>query len=131
MPRYALLAQKHLCFKAFFRQAVFDSLNEHYRIRHVNIIYYLEDDTLCVMEPVVENAGFRQGKLVRRERIPKNATGDYFNWKDFNVGIDVCTFWMALSKLLFLENVLGQSKSPGDRFKNLNQRNCAEIKHRI
>lgn len=56
----------------------------------MNIIYFLEDDTLCVIEPVVENAGFQQGKLVRREKIPKNAKGDTFIWKDLNVGIDVC-----------------------------------------
>lgn len=91
VPRYALFAQKCLRFKAFFRQGVFDSPDEHYRVRHVDIVYYLEDDTLCVIEPVVDNAGFQQGKLVRRDRIPKNAKGDPFIWKDFNVGINVCT----------------------------------------
>ncbi|XP_014473279.1 PREDICTED: EF-hand domain-containing protein 1-like [Dinoponera quadriceps] len=92
VPHYALFAQKCLCFKAFFRQRVLNSLDERCRVRHVNILYFLEDDTLCVMEPVVENAGFLQGKLVRRERIPKNDKGDLFIWKDFNVGIDVCIY---------------------------------------
>ncbi|XP_029679187.1 EF-hand domain-containing protein 1-like [Formica exsecta] len=92
VPRYALFAQKCLHFKAFFRQGVFDSPDEHYRIRHVDIVYYLEDDTLCVIEPVVDNAGFQQGKLVRRDKIPKNAKGDPFIWKDFNVGINVCIY---------------------------------------
>ncbi|KAL6265166.1 hypothetical protein P5V15_005251 [Pogonomyrmex californicus] len=92
VPHYALFAQKCLRFKAFFRQGVFNSPDEHYRVRHVDIIYYLEDDTLCVIEPVVDNAGFQQGKLVRRDRIPKNAKGDLFIWKDFNVGIDVCIY---------------------------------------
>lgn len=93
VPRYALFAQKCLRFKAFFRQGVFDSPDEHYRVRHVDIVYYLEDDTLCVIEPVVDNAGFQQGKLVRRGRIPKNAKGDLFIWKDFNVGINVCMLY--------------------------------------
>ncbi|KYN40389.1 EF-hand domain-containing protein 1 [Trachymyrmex septentrionalis] len=92
VPHYAVFAQKCLCFKAFFRQGVFNSPDEHYRVRHVDIIYYLEDDTLCVIEPVVKNAGFRQGKLVRRNKIPKNVKGDLFIWKDFNVGIDVCIY---------------------------------------
>ncbi|XP_036140512.1 LOW QUALITY PROTEIN: EF-hand domain-containing protein 1 [Monomorium pharaonis] len=92
VPHYALLAQKCLRFKAFFRQGVFNSPDEHYRVRHVDIIYYLEDDTLCVIEPVVKNAGFQQGKLVRRNKIPKNAKGDLFIWKDFNVGIDICIY---------------------------------------
>ncbi|KYM99290.1 EF-hand domain-containing protein 1 [Cyphomyrmex costatus] len=92
VPHYAVFAQKCLCFKAFFRQGVFNSPDEHYRVRHVDIIYYLEDDTLCVVEPVVKDAGFRQGKLVRRDKIPKNAKGDLFIWKDFNVGIDICIY---------------------------------------
>ncbi|XP_071628495.1 EF-hand domain-containing protein 1 [Temnothorax longispinosus] len=92
VPHYAVFAQKCLRFKAFFRQGVFNSPEEHYRVRHVDIIYYLEDDTLCVIEPVVKNAGFRQGKLVRRGRIPKNVKRDLFIWKDFNVGIDVCIY---------------------------------------
>ncbi|XP_011708053.1 PREDICTED: EF-hand domain-containing protein 1-like [Wasmannia auropunctata] len=92
VPHYSLFAQKCLRFKAFFRQGVFNSPDEHYRVRHVDIMYYLEDDTFCVIEPVVKNAGFQQGKLVRRNRIPKNAKGDLFIWKDFNVGIDVCIY---------------------------------------
>ncbi|CAK9816565.1 EF-hand domain-containing protein 1 [Anthophora plagiata] len=90
IPHYALFAQKCLCFKAFFRQGVFNSPDEHFRIRHVNILYFLEDNTICVIEPVVNNAGFQQGKLVRRSKIEKNVNGDTFHWKDFNVGIDVC-----------------------------------------
>lgn len=95
VPHYALFAQKCLRFKAFFRQGVFNSPNEHYRVRHVDIIYYLEDDTLCVIEPVVKNAGFRQGKLVKRDKILKNVKGDLFAWKDFNVGIDICTLMIS------------------------------------
>jgi hypothetical protein len=91
VPHYAVFAQKCLYFKAFFRQGVFNSPNEHYRLRYVNIIYYLENDTLCISEPVIDNAGIVQGRLVRRSKVPKNAKGDLFIWKDFNVGIDVCT----------------------------------------
>ncbi|XP_033175867.1 EF-hand domain-containing protein 1 [Bombus impatiens] len=92
IPHYALFAQKCLCFKAFFRQGVFNSPDEHFRIRHVNIIYHLEDDTICVIEPAIDNVGFQQGKLVRRDKIIKNINGDTFHWKDFNVGIDVCIY---------------------------------------
>ncbi|XP_026670246.1 EF-hand domain-containing protein 1-like, partial [Ceratina calcarata] len=92
IPHYAVFAQKCLCFKAFFRQGVFNSPDEHFRIRHVNILYFLEDDTVCVIEPPVDNAGFPQGKLVRRGKIEKNVNGDTFHWKDFNVGIDVCIY---------------------------------------
>ncbi|XP_076246881.1 EF-hand domain-containing protein 1 [Calliopsis andreniformis] len=92
IPHYALFSQKCLCFKAFFRQGIFNSPDEHFRIRHVNIVYFLEDDTLTVIEPTVDNAGFQQGRLVRRGKIVKNVSGDNLHWKDFNVGIDVCIY---------------------------------------
>lgn len=43
--------KKCLTFKAFFKQSVVESPLEHYRVRIVNIIYFLEDDTIVVMEP--------------------------------------------------------------------------------
>lgn len=89
IPHYVLFAQKCLNFKAFFRQSVYNSPSEHHRIRHVNIIYFLEDDTLCVNEPPVDNSGFQQGKLVRRGKIPKNHDNDVYHWKDLNVGINI------------------------------------------
>lgn len=89
VPHYALYAQKCLNFKAFFRESVFNSPAEHFRIRHVNIIYFLEDDTMCVMEPPIDNAGFKQGKLVRRGKIPKTNVEQFYHWKDLNVGIDI------------------------------------------
>ena len=93
IPNYALFAQKCLNFKAFFRQGVFNSPDEHYRIRHVNIIYFLENDTMSVMEPKVTNAGFLQGRLVRRGKIIKNTNGDVYHWKDLNVGIDIGMYY--------------------------------------
>ena len=50
-PHFALYDQKCLTFKAFFKQGVVESPNEYYRVRHVNIIYFLEDDSITVMEP--------------------------------------------------------------------------------
>ena len=37
---------------------------EYYRIRPVDIYYYLEDDSIAVMEPRVENSGMPQGNPV-------------------------------------------------------------------
>lgn len=53
-PHYVLYSQKCLSFQAFFKQAVVESPNEFYRVRQVNIIYFLEDDTITVMEPRVQ-----------------------------------------------------------------------------
>ena len=50
-----------LKFNAWYKQTVHESPNEHYRVRHVNIYYYLEDDSISVVEPHVENSGMPQG----------------------------------------------------------------------
>ena len=47
--------KKVLLFNAYFKQTVNESPNEYYRIRHVKIYYYLEDDSISVVEPAVEN----------------------------------------------------------------------------
>ena len=47
--------KKVLLFKAYFKQTVNESPSEYYRIRHVNIYYYLEDDSISVVEPPVKN----------------------------------------------------------------------------
>ncbi|XP_067014004.2 EF-hand domain-containing protein 1 [Anabrus simplex] len=92
VPHYVSYSGKCLTFNAFFKQSVFESPTEHYRVRKVNIMYYLEDDTICVMETPVENSGLVQGKLVRRGKIPKNNLGDTWHWRDFNIGIDVALY---------------------------------------
>ncbi|XP_034231935.1 EF-hand domain-containing protein 1-like [Thrips palmi] len=88
-PHYAHYDGKSLCFRAYFKQSIHESPDEHYRVRKVNIVYFLEDDTISVIEPTVTNAGFAQGKIVRRGKIPKEIGGSFYHWKDFNVGIDV------------------------------------------
>ena len=61
-------------------------MEEHYRIRRVNIYYFLEDDSMSVIEPVVENSGIPQGKLIKRQRFTKNDVGDHYHWKALNRG---------------------------------------------
>lgn len=38
-----------------------DKSQENYRIRRYKIVFYLEDDTIQVNEPKVENSGLPQG----------------------------------------------------------------------
>uniref|UniRef100_A0A1Y1MR06 DM10 domain-containing protein n=3 Tax=Photinus pyralis TaxID=7054 RepID=A0A1Y1MR06_PHOPY len=89
LPHFALYDQKCLTFKAFFKQSVVESPLEYYRVRKVNIIYFLEDDTITIMEPRIRNSGLEQGRLVRRGKIPKNNLGNYWHWKDLQVGKDI------------------------------------------
>ncbi|KAK9872960.1 hypothetical protein WA026_020309 [Henosepilachna vigintioctopunctata] len=88
-PHYVHYDGKCLTFKAFFKQTVVESPSEHYRVRQVNLIYFLADDTIVVIEPKTLNAGMEQGKLVRREKILKNDRGEYWTWKDLGIGKDI------------------------------------------
>ena len=58
----------------------------------MRIFYFLEDDSISVMEPSIENSGMPQGKLIRRQRLPKNDLGDFWHWKDLNLGMNI-TFY--------------------------------------
>ncbi|NWR80688.1 EFHC1 protein, partial [Centropus unirufus] len=92
IPAHVALDKKILKFNAYFQEDVPISTVEHQRIRQVVIYYYLEDDSMCVMEPLVENSGLLQGKLVRRHRVPKNGRGDYYHWKDLNRAMDITMY---------------------------------------
>ena len=51
---------------------------ENYRVRRAIIYYYLEDDTMHITEPRIDNAGIPQGTLVRRSggRLPAGTPGN-------------------------------------------------------
>ena len=65
------------------------SPDEEYRVRPVVLYYYLEDDSVCVMEPAVENSGLPQGKLIKRQRLPRKDRGVPYHWKDLNLALDL------------------------------------------
>ncbi|XP_036772286.1 EF-hand domain-containing protein 1 isoform X2 [Manis pentadactyla] len=92
LPGMSFTDSTVLKFDAYFQEDVPMSTEEHYRIRHVNIYYYLEDDSMSIIEPVVENSGIPQGKLIKRQRLPKNYQGDHYHWKDLNRGIDITIY---------------------------------------
>ncbi|XP_055014486.1 EF-hand domain-containing protein 1-like [Boleophthalmus pectinirostris] len=89
IPAYVVLDKKVLRFYAYFTEDVLYSPEEHYRVRSVVIYYFLEDDTMCVIEPTVENSGIPQGKRIKRQRLPKNEFGEYYTWTDLNVAMDM------------------------------------------
>ncbi|XP_035384680.1 EF-hand domain-containing protein 1 isoform X1 [Electrophorus electricus] len=92
VPARAAHDKKVLRFYGYFRQEVHDSPDERWRIRPVVIYYYLEDDSMCVMEPEVENSGMPQGKLLKRHKLPKSQQGAVYHWKDLNVAMDLCVY---------------------------------------
>ena len=68
------------------------------------LLYFLEDDTLSLLEPRRHNSGLDQGVLVKRHRVPKSdlfkvrcgsppgltvpqgADREYWHWTDLNIG---------------------------------------------
>lgn len=55
VPAHVAFDKKVLLFFAYFKQTVHESSNEYYRVRPVKVYYYLEDDSIAVVEPVVNN----------------------------------------------------------------------------
>ena len=56
VPAHVAFDKRLLLFEAYFKQTVHESPNEFYCIRPVKIYYYLEDDSISVVEPVVNNS---------------------------------------------------------------------------
>ncbi|KAM9495997.1 EF-hand domain-containing protein 1 isoform 1-T2 [Clarias gariepinus] len=92
IPAHVAYDKKVLRFYGYFQEKVVDSPEESWRVRPVVFYYYLEDDSICVMEPEVENSGLPQGKLLRRQLLPKNENGEHYHWKNLNLGVDLCVY---------------------------------------
>ena len=77
-----------LKFEGYFQEAVVEDPTENFRLRKCIIYFYLDDDTVHILEPRVENAGIPQGIFLKRHRVPHPTAGRCYDWFDFNVGID-------------------------------------------
>ena len=72
---YLSYLNKVLRFFGHFHEVIPDGMGtETRRVRSVQLLYYLEDDTLCLVEPRLHNSGLDQGILVKRHRVPKNSS---------------------------------------------------------
>jgi len=104
-PAWDVFDRHVLRFYGFGKEEVTEFNLQNNRVRKITILYYLEDDTMHVLEPKVSNsgcgvfasAGGLQDKglsscLVRRHRVP--ATGDdsedaYLTQKNLRLGEDI------------------------------------------
>ncbi len=66
-----------LRFYGYFKQSVYESPDEFYRVRPVTIYYYLEDDSMQIYEQVVENSGIPQ---VKKRVLSENRLIRLFNY---------------------------------------------------
>lgn len=75
-----------LNFQAYFLEPVVEDPNENYRVRNVTIYYYLDDDTIHIVEPKKENSGIPQGVFLKRHQLPKHEGEGLVQWEDLSVG---------------------------------------------
>ena len=90
LPQWLKFDKNVLKFVGYFVEHVTESAYENYRIRTCNILYYLEDDAIHVVEIKSENSGMVQGDLIKRQRINYQDIQDPLtkrdiSWKDFNL----------------------------------------------
>ncbi|GBO13389.1 EF-hand domain-containing protein 1 [Araneus ventricosus] len=93
LPRHLAMDKKVLRFSGYFREEIFDWSRENYRIRPVKVLYYLQDDTMEVIEPKTANSGLLQGTLFKRHAFPHpNGKGRKYLWKDLNLRKDIMVY---------------------------------------
>lgn len=92
LPSWVEFEKKVLRFAGYFKEAVHASANETFRVRPILLYYYLEDDSLHIAEPPTANSGIPQAVLVRRHRVPKNESGDFFLVDDLYIGAELAIY---------------------------------------
>jgi hypothetical protein len=79
---------------AYFQEPVHESPRENFRIRECVVQFYLEDGTMMITEPKIENSGIVQGTFVKRHRIPKDESegGGVFTAEDLECGKSITVY---------------------------------------
>jgi len=89
-PAWVKHDRQVLRFVGYMQEPVFESAMENCRLRYCTIYYYLEDGTLQIDEPKVENSGIApQGALAKRHCIPKADGSGMISMADLKCGGDV------------------------------------------
>lgn len=92
IPKVAPTWLKHdreaLRFYAFFQEPVHESREENFKVRKCVLTFHLEDATIYISEPRIENSGIPQGVFLTRRKVPK-PSGGYYEPQDLNIGINL------------------------------------------
>uniref|UniRef100_A0A672ID17 EF-hand domain (C-terminal) containing 2 n=1 Tax=Salarias fasciatus TaxID=181472 RepID=A0A672ID17_SALFA len=70
MPAWLAFDKQVISIMPYFQEAVQEVQEGRNRIRKCKIYFYLEDDTIQVVDPEYKNRGIPQGTLICRQRIP-------------------------------------------------------------
>ncbi|KAA6383463.1 MAG: putative flagellar protofilament ribbon protein rib74, partial [Streblomastix strix] len=92
IPSYIAYDKMVLAFLGYFKESVHESNEEVFRVRKVQVDYYLEDDTIEVLEHKQNNSGIPQGTFLHRHRVPRDGLHPdkgCITLDDFDIGKDV------------------------------------------
>ena len=79
-----------LRFDTYFQEPVVESKDENFRVHKCTMLYYLEDDTIHILEHRMENAGLPQGVFLKRHKVPVDGrTSGAYHWTDITVPMDL------------------------------------------
>lgn len=95
-PRVAPAWLKHdkqtLRFYAHFQESVVERVDENSLIRNVVICYHIEDGTVSIREPRVENSGIPQGAFLKRSQVPREDGGGLLGPDDMRCGENIVIY---------------------------------------
>ncbi|KAF0290237.1 EF-hand domain-containing family member C2 [Amphibalanus amphitrite] len=91
LPAWVAFDKQVLRFRGYYTDRVENSQLERGRIRAVKIHFYLEDDTIEVIESKWKNSQLPQGTLLHRHRVPLPEPDDceFYTIEHLNVGRDL------------------------------------------
>jgi hypothetical protein len=69
LPAFLKYARQVLKFSAYYKESVTESVLEKTRVHKCEIFYYIENDTVEIVESKQENSGMPQGIYCRRQKI--------------------------------------------------------------
>jgi len=81
-----------LRFYTYFQEPVHESPNENFRVRACTLYFFLEDGTIQISEPRVENSGIPQGAFVKRHRVPRPDGTGFYEPKDITCGSNITIY---------------------------------------
>ena len=65
LPTWVAFDKQVLSFDGYFQESVLESRDEQFCIRRVKIYFFLEDDSMMIVEPRMRNSGLAQGAVMR------------------------------------------------------------------
>jgi len=89
-PKWLKYDRQVLRFDTYFQEPVVESKDENFRVHKCTMLYYLEDDTIHILEDRMENAGLPQGVFLKRHKVPVDGrTSSAYHWTDISVPMDL------------------------------------------